>query len=172
MRKRLLVIIVAASAVLCGYALVRAQVHGTAHSVGSIKSVSHTWTGTGTPALSDIEALNHAVAMNQAIPSNWQASPRVETVKATDSGFDVPGTGERAWSVTVYVPTDDISSATVFVNNQPQFTATRANGAIVDRAGMSLATLPVLVPPAGQSWTGKVQWIANNGTVRYRNYSE
>lgn len=169
MRTGLILIAAIASVAVCGYALRR---YDGPHTVGSIQSHSHTWTGSGSPTLANVEALNQAVASNQSPPTNWQASPRVETVKATDTGFSVPGTGERSWSVTVYVPTDDISTATAYVNNQPVFTATRANGSIIDRSGMSLATLPVLVPPSGQSWTGKVQWTANDGTVRYRTYAE
>jgi len=132
--------------------------------VATIKSVA--FSGPTNPSVSEVAAFSEALAKNQPLPSGWQLTANEGGVRVIDNGYAVPGTGERSWSVTVVDDQADLSSATVYVNGQSVYTATRANGGIVDRGTMSIATLPVLVPPAGQTWTGEVQWIANDGTVR------
>jgi len=125
-----------------------------------------TYTSPPNPSTSELAAINRAVTRGDPLPSGWALAHDEGTVKVMDTGFAIPGTGERAWNVTVYAVQADLSSATVYINGQSVPTATRANGGILDRAGMSLATLPVLVPPASQTWTGKVEWVANDGFIR------
>jgi hypothetical protein len=56
--------------------------------------------------------------------------------------------------------------AKLYIDSELVFTATRASGSILDRNGMSIATLPVLVPPPGESWTGRLEWTSVAGVTR------
>jgi len=119
-----------------------------------------------TPTSAEVTAFVEASAKHQTLPSGWQVTSNEGKVTATDTGMVMLGTNERAWSVSILDEQPDLSTATVYLNSQAVFTATRANGGIIDRSGWSLATLPVLVPPQGQAFSLKVSWTANSGAVR------
>jgi hypothetical protein len=125
-----------------------------------------TYSGPANATPAQIRAANVAIATGQPLPAGWHLIHDEGTVKVVDTGVKIPQTGERAWTVTVLAPRTDLVSATAYVNSQPVYTATRANHGITDRGNMSIATLPVLVPPATQTWTGKVEWVADDSTIR------
>jgi transposase InsO family protein len=144
-----------------GYALFQ---QSTSHTVAQYSSVA--FTGPVHPTTAEVAAFTQARAKGQTLPSGWAITRFEGKVTATDTGIVMYGTNERAWTITVQDDSSDLATATFYVNGTAVYTATRANGGIIDRSGQALATLPALVPPAGQNWTGKVQWTGDNGTVR------
>lgn len=144
-----------------GFALYQQSSSATVTTIDAVAFTSPT-----NPSQGEIAAFSEAIAKNETLPAGWTITGNEGKVRVVDTGLIVPTTAERSWTVTVIDEQSDLASATVYVNGQAIYTATRANGGIVDRGVMSIATLPVLVPPAGQSWAGKVDWTGNDGVIR------
>ena len=153
---------VAAAVVVLGFSAY-AWYRTPSHTVTTIETVA--FTGPVHPTVAQVAAFSSARAKHTALPSGFTVDGLEGKVTVVDTGLTL-ATGERGWTVSVLDNQADLASATVYVNSQAVYTATRANGGIVDRAGYSLATLPVLVPAADQTWSGKVEWTANDNSVR------
>jgi hypothetical protein len=105
----------------------------------------------------EIKAFTEARLKGLPLPDGWAVTQMDGRVTVTDPGVVKAGTSERSWSVTIVDDSVDLARATFSIDGKVVFTATRDKGAIVDRSGVSTATLPVLVPPKSQSWNGKVR---------------
>ena len=124
------------------------------------------FTGPINPSSSEVSAFLQATRDGSQLPDGWSITAFEGQVKAIDTGIVLQPSGERAWSVTVVDETADLSTATIYLDDVEVYTATRANGGIVDRGNMGVATLPVLLPPQDQPFSVEVSWVANDGTVR------
>jgi hypothetical protein len=105
-----------------------------------------------------------AFAKNEPLPEGWSITNQT-TIDAIDTGVVQPS-GERLWIVTLEGNTSEVSNANAYVDSRYVFHATRENGAVVDQDGKSVATLPVLLPPPGEEWTAKVEWLDECGSVQ------
>jgi hypothetical protein len=125
------------------------------------------FTGPTNPTSSQVAAFLEAKLNGTQLPSGWSVTGSEGQVQVVDTGLVLYPSNERQWSVTVIDETADISTATIYLDDEDVYTATRANGGIVDRLGKGIATLPVLVPPASQAFELKATWTANDGvTIR------
>jgi hypothetical protein len=66
-------------------------------------------------------------------------------IKAVLTGLVFPQTGEEQMVVTLLDDTPDLSEARLYVAGQLVATATRANGTIIDKNGIGIATLTTFV---------------------------
>lgn len=74
--------------------------------------------------------------------------------------------GPRAFVASVEDDSIDLLRARIHVNGIPLWTATRANGRIVDRGAFATATLPFFLPPVGSSYTVKLSWTGFDGRTQ------
>ncbi len=118
------------------------------------------------PTVQEVTAYHTARINGTQLPSGWAVGATEGKVTITDTGHVMFPSGERSWTASIVDNQVDLDSAHVYINSQLVLSATRANGMIIDRSGMSIASLSVLVPPAAQPWTGRLEWIAVNGDVR------
>jgi hypothetical protein len=131
-----------------------------------VVSEAHAITCPVNPTQSEVTAFATAMVNQQPLPSGWAIAGFEGKVTATDTGHVMQPSGERAWTVNVVDDQSDIDFAKLYIDSELVFTATRASGSILDRNGMSIATLPVLVPPPGESWTGRLEWTSVAGVTR------
>jgi len=126
----------------------------------------YSFIGPVNPTPAEVSLFTVAVAAGKSPPPGWTVTGMEGKVSVVDTGSIVSATRERVWSVTLMDDTADLDTATVYLNSEPRFTATRANGAILDRSGMSVATLPLILPEAGTASTARVEWRDADNVVR------
>lgn len=108
---------------------------------------------------------HRAIASGTPVPPGFEIVDEGSRVTATLTGLILEGTGERQVTVTVHAVSAEIDTATLLLNGQLTFSATRLNGAIVDRAGHALATMSVLIPP-NPPFMVEVSWTDTLGFTR------
>lgn len=139
---------------------------GMSSQVMRVEANTFTYPAGSIPTVEAVTAYHTARLNGTTIPSGWAVGGTEGKVTVTDTGHIMVPSGERSWTASVVDDQADLDSAHIYINSQLVFSATRANGAIIDRNGMSIANLSALVPPVGQAWTGRIEWIAVNGHVR------
>ena len=107
-------------------------------------------------------ALSEALLNGDPLPPGMTAD-HLGKVTRTITGVVIAG--EHDLVITVLDDADDLLVASVSINGQRKATATREDGAIVEKNGKALATMSVLLP-ALYPYTVEVTWYANNGDVQ------
>lgn len=131
-----------------------------------VEANAFTYPSGSIPSVQDVTAYHTARINGTSLPVGWTVGAMEGKVTVTDTGHIMESSGERSWTASIVDNQVDLDSAHVYINSQLVLSATRANGMIIDRSGMSIANLSVLVPPASQAWTGRLEWIGANGYVR------
>lgn len=114
----------------------------------------------------DIENFATNLAKGTNLPTSITTLSNEGTVTARLTDFVMYGTNERQVTITVADDPSDLTLAQVYLDGQILATATVQNGGIVVRGPNALATLSVLIPPAGQAYDLEVQWTASDTFVR------
>ncbi len=113
----------------------------------------------------DIGAFAAAVANGSTLPVGFQIADEGVKISATLTGLIIEQTGERQLTVTIYAVSSEIDSAQLLVNGQVAFSASRQNGAVIDRSNHALATMTVFVP-ALPPYSVQAAWTGVDGAVR------
>ena len=139
---------------------------GMPSQVMRVEANSFTYPAGSIPTVEAVTAYHTARLNGTALRPGWAVGGTEGKITVTDTGHVMVPSGERSWTASVVDDQVDLHSAHLYINSRLVFSATRANGTIIDRDGMSIATLSALVPPVGQAWTGRIEWIAEQGHVR------
>ena len=125
---------------------------------------SRTWTFKPPPNSTDadLEAWHVAVANHDPAPPGWPDTNGGNEVTGTFTGKIDPWTFRRELVVTVRDETNNLSSASFYLNDDLVCTVTRTDGGIVDDNGRSTATLTVHLPLIPR-YTAEVRWVSDSG---------
>jgi len=146
-----------------GFAVIRAQ-QGTAKQIFHSKNFAYSFPSGATQQ--DRDNFFHNVIYGTSNSTTLTLDENIGEVKGTLTGLVMVGTNERQLTVTILAPTAGVQQARTYVNNQLVATATVANGGIIVRSGMALATMSILIPPAGTTYTVEAQWDPTTGPTR------
>lgn len=162
MKSKAVRLLVGAGAVLVLCSVVTALFQLPFYPKTVYRSDTRFYASTSPPTFAEMEALCDATMKHTPLPPGFVLTKSDGKVTGMITGAMPGPPPEYSINVTVYAPIEDVAQATLHLGDQVLFTATRANGAIVDRAGNALATLTGLVPEPGH-FTVKVFWVGNNG---------
>lgn len=145
------------------YGYVQSQYSGLSATTKMVSTSS--LDGLTSPSV-DIQNFMKNMVNGTNLPTSITTISNEGNVTARFTGFVMVGTNERQVTITVADEQADLTLAQVFLGGQVVATATVQNGGIVIRNGNAVATMSVLIPPAGQAYDLEVKWTASDSFVR------
>jgi len=123
---------------------------------GNGESETNFYAAPENPTKSDLLEFSRALSRGEALPAGW-----VHT--GWGGRTTIRPTGFWSWQVTVADDREDLSSATVVIDGWLRKEATRGNGRIVDRDGISIASLDVFAPSLFTAPRIELSWSGDDG---------
>ena len=109
-------------------------------------------------------AANTAYVNGSSLPAGWSLLEDHGTATIVETGISTPS-GDYGILVTCTESSTDLDSLEVYVNGILEQTATRANGLILDRGGLAVASVPMMVGP-GLPVSFTLNWKSGGSTTR------